>query len=58
MTHIDVEGAFADCVQRLGGRVLDREGHVLDCQGVFLPNVDITLVGADGKTSDDQPFED
>ncbi len=38
--------------------LLDREGHVFDRQGIFLSDVDIALVGADGIRADGQAFKD
>ena len=36
--------------------LLNRDGHILNGQGIFLPNVNIALAGADGIASDDQPL--
>ena len=32
--------------------------HVLDGEGVFLTDVDVALMGADGIGADGEPFED
>ena len=37
---------------------LDGDVHVLHRQGIFLSDVDIAFVGADGIGADGQPFED
>ena len=62
LVHVDAEiksrteNIFPEKAIFLG--LLDGQGHVLHRQGVFLPNVNIALVGADGIASDDQPLED